>query len=269
MAGPHTPISLACTNPDGEGAAAAERGDSTIRDHNGQIIHILHSSTKSPPPCQNAGCVIYDRHKQNKIYLVNLPWKIHISFNGYNSYMQFSQLIKLALQHEGAVIKGKANIGSPVEKHTRKIADITSGKGIEWHNREEGKTVKILDINRSLKHLKGENGLKPGESHRKLPKQKDCSRMFLFFQQMILVTLVPLLLNIHGNKTVRFLVERAHLYRKYNETKLKLNCEHLLLCCLDGRLYARCSQYMLKILSSGGPCVPQHWVSCSVHFWWR
>lgn len=70
MAGPHAPISLACTNPDGEGAAAAERGDSTIRDHNGEIIHILNSSTKSPPPCQNAGCVIYDRHKQNKMYLV-------------------------------------------------------------------------------------------------------------------------------------------------------------------------------------------------------
>lgn len=73
MAGPHTPISLACTNPDCEGAAAAERGDATVRDHNGQIIHILHSSTKSPPPCQNAGCVIYDRHKQNKTRLVNLP----------------------------------------------------------------------------------------------------------------------------------------------------------------------------------------------------
>lgn len=86
MAGPHAPISLACTNPDGEGAAAAERGDSTVRDHNGQIIHILHSSTKSPPPCQNAGCVIYDRHKQNKIDLVNLPLKSHISFHGHNRY---------------------------------------------------------------------------------------------------------------------------------------------------------------------------------------
>lgn len=73
---------------------------------------------------------------------------MHISFNGYNSYMQSSQLIKLALQHEGAVIKGIANIGSPVEKHTWKITDITSGKGIEWHYREEGQTVKILDINR-------------------------------------------------------------------------------------------------------------------------
>ena len=82
MAGPHAPISLACTNPDGEGAAAAERGDSTIRDHNGEIIHILNSSTKSPPPCQNAGCVIYDRHKQNKTYLVKPPLKSHISFNG-------------------------------------------------------------------------------------------------------------------------------------------------------------------------------------------
>lgn len=62
--------------------------------------------------------------------------------------MQFSQLIKLALQPEGAVIKGIANIGSPVGKLTSKITDITSGKGIEWHYREEGKTVKILDINR-------------------------------------------------------------------------------------------------------------------------
>lgn len=88
MAGPHAPISLACTNPDGEGAAAAERGDSTIRDHNGQIIHILHSSTKSPPPCQNAGCVIYDRHKQNKIHSVNLPLKVRISFHGHNRYKQ-------------------------------------------------------------------------------------------------------------------------------------------------------------------------------------
>lgn len=62
--------------------------------------------------------------------------------------MQFSQLIKLALQHEGAVIQGIANIGSPVEKQTWKRTGITSGKGIEWHKREEGKTVKILDINR-------------------------------------------------------------------------------------------------------------------------
>lgn len=82
MAGPHAPISVACTNPDGEGAAAAERGDSTIRDHNGEIIHILNSSTKSPPPCQNARCVIYDRHKQNKMYLVKPPLKIHIYFSG-------------------------------------------------------------------------------------------------------------------------------------------------------------------------------------------
>lgn len=75
-------FSLACTNPDGEGAAAAERGDSTIRDQNGQIIHILNSSTKSPPPGQNAGCVIYDRHKQNKIYLVKPPFKIAFTLNG-------------------------------------------------------------------------------------------------------------------------------------------------------------------------------------------
>ena len=78
MAGPHAPVSLARTNPDGEGAAAAERGDSTIRDHNGEIIHILHSATKSPPPGQNAGCVIYDRHKQNKMHLVKQPVTIHI-----------------------------------------------------------------------------------------------------------------------------------------------------------------------------------------------
>lgn len=97
MAGPHTPISLACTNPDGEGAAAAERGDSTIRDQNGQIIHILNSSTKSPPPGQNAGCVIYDRHKQNKIYLVKPPFKIAFTLNGKKKnwvYMMFCQLMK-------------------------------------------------------------------------------------------------------------------------------------------------------------------------------
>lgn len=56
--------------------------------------------------------------------------------------------MRLALQHEGAVIEGIANIGSPIEKHTREITDVTPGKGIEWPNREEGKTVNILDIDR-------------------------------------------------------------------------------------------------------------------------
>lgn len=56
--------------------------DLTLIDHNGEVIHILNSSTKSPPPCQNAGCVIYDRHKQNNMDLVKPPLKIHSSFNG-------------------------------------------------------------------------------------------------------------------------------------------------------------------------------------------
>ena len=70
--------------------------------------------------------------------------------------MQFSQLMKLALQHEGAVIKGIANIGSPIEKHTSKITDLTSGRGIEWHNREEVKIVNILDIDRVSETFKRE-----------------------------------------------------------------------------------------------------------------
>lgn len=70
MAGPHATISFAGTNPNGEGAAAAERGVPAIRHQHGEIIHILNTSTKSPSPGQNAGCVIYERHKQNRTDLL-------------------------------------------------------------------------------------------------------------------------------------------------------------------------------------------------------
>lgn len=60
MASSHSSISLTGTNPDGERTAAAERGHSSIRNQNWEVIGILSGSTVSPSSCQDTGCIIYN-----------------------------------------------------------------------------------------------------------------------------------------------------------------------------------------------------------------
>lgn len=60
MASSHSSVPLTGTNPDGEGAAAAERGHATIRNQNGEVIDILSGSAVSPSSCQNTGRIIYN-----------------------------------------------------------------------------------------------------------------------------------------------------------------------------------------------------------------
>lgn len=60
MAGSHSSISLTRTNPNCESTAAAERGHSTIRNQNGEVIDILSGSTVSPSSCEDTGCIIYN-----------------------------------------------------------------------------------------------------------------------------------------------------------------------------------------------------------------
>lgn len=67
MASSHTSISLTCTNSNSESTAAAERGHSTIRNQNWEVIDILNGSTVSPSSCQDTGCVIYSSIKKNRI----------------------------------------------------------------------------------------------------------------------------------------------------------------------------------------------------------
>lgn len=69
MASSHSSISLTSTNPNCESTAAAERGHSTIRNQNQEVIDILNSSTVFPSSCQYTGCVIYGIKRKTEYHL--------------------------------------------------------------------------------------------------------------------------------------------------------------------------------------------------------
>lgn len=63
MAGPHAAISLTRADPNHKSGTAAERGDSSIRDHNRKVVNILGSPTKPSPSGEDTGRVIYGSKK--------------------------------------------------------------------------------------------------------------------------------------------------------------------------------------------------------------
>lgn len=79
MTGPHTSISLTCTHPDCKCAATAQRGDSSIRNQNREVIDILSGSTESSPSGQDAGCIIYNTKKQNSILIETKFYNLYLT----------------------------------------------------------------------------------------------------------------------------------------------------------------------------------------------
>lgn len=64
LAHPDPAMALAWTHPQGQGAGPTQRRLPTVPHYYGQLIQLLGQVVETPPPCNDAGCAVYNKEKK-------------------------------------------------------------------------------------------------------------------------------------------------------------------------------------------------------------